>query len=115
MPRPIDHPTVIDTDRAGDCAPDAVGSSAYCILAGSSITIMGAQLLSAHGSRPLVLMSSGAITVAGTIDVAGHVMGMPQPTGPGVPPAMGPSSPCVPATAAAAGGGGAGGSFRSIG
>jgi hypothetical protein len=119
--RPVGQLTIarskaIDTDTSGDCSRDAIGASAsYCILAGTSITIVGTQLLSAHGSRPLVLMSSGAITVAGTIDVAGHVMGMPQATGPGAPPATGPSSPCTPATAAATGGGGSGGSFGSIG
>jgi hypothetical protein len=111
----ITHMTTIDTDTPGNCSPDAVGpSAAYCILAGSSITIMGGPL-SAHGSRPLVLMSSGAITVAGAIDVGGHLMGFPQATGPGVPPATGSGSPCAPATAATSGGGGGGGSFGSIG
>jgi hypothetical protein len=108
--------TAIDTDTSDSCSPDAVGASAaYCILAGSSITINGGQVLSAHGSRPLVLMSSGAITVMGAIDVAGHLMGFPQATGPAVPPATGAGSPCAPAPAATNGGGGGGGSFGSIG
>ncbi|HEX8113814.1 MAG TPA: hypothetical protein VF516_39050 [Kofleriaceae bacterium] len=112
-PLAISSPTMIDTDQPGNCSPDAVGSSAsYCIVAGSSITILGGQTLSAHGSRPLVLMSSGAITVIGTIDVAGHLMGVPQATGPGVP---GPGSPCASATAATNIAGGSGGSFGSIG
>ena len=112
-PLMIDGTRMIDTDGP-DCAQDAVGSSAsYCILAGTSITIAARQTLSAHGSRPLVLMSSGAITVTGTIDVAGHLTGMPQVTGPGVPPATGPL--CAPATAAIKAGGGSGGSFGSIG
>jgi hypothetical protein len=111
-PLTISASTRIDTDRPGDCSPDAVGSSAsYCILAGSSITIPAGQTLSATGSRPLVLMSSGAITVAGAIDVAGHLLGVPQATGPAVPG----SSPCAPATVAASTGGGSGGSFGSIG
>jgi hypothetical protein len=115
-PRMIMSPTAIDTDKPDDCAPDAVGSPAYCIIAGSSITIASGQTLSAHGSRPLVLMSSTTITVIGTIDVAGHVSGTPQTAGPGVPPAPGAASnPCAPATATTAHGGGAGGSFGSIG
>jgi hypothetical protein len=103
----ISGTTMIDTDKAGDCAPGAVDSQ-YCILAGSSITIAGGQTLSAHGSRPLVLMSSGAITVIGTIDVAGHVLGVPQATGPGVPLCAGGIAP--PNV-----GGGYGGSFGSLG
>jgi hypothetical protein len=100
---------MIDTDKAGDCTPGTVSSSAqYCILAGSSITIAGGQTLSAHGSRPLVLMSSGAITVTGTIDVAGHLLGVPQAVGPGVPL-------CGAGLAPTNVGGGYGGSFGSLG
>jgi len=99
---------MIDTDKAGDCGPNAVDSSQYCILAGNSITIAGGQTLSAHGSRPLVLMSSGAITVTGTIDVAGHLLEVPQATGPGV-------VPCAAGLAPTNVGGGYGGSFGSLG
>jgi hypothetical protein len=113
-PRVIDHSIAINTDVGSvDCSPDVVGASAaYCILAGSSISIVGGPTtLSAHGSRPLVLMSSTAITVMGTIDVAAHLDGTPQPTGPGVPG----GATCAPATATTNHGGGTGGSFGSVG
>ncbi|HEX4417240.1 MAG TPA: hypothetical protein VH165_05035 [Kofleriaceae bacterium] len=105
----ISAPTAIDTDKPDSCAAETTGSSGnYCIFAGASITIAAGQTLSAHGSRPLVLLSSTAITVAGTIDVAGHLSGAPQPAGPA-------STTCAGATPASSSGGGYGGSLGSLG
>jgi hypothetical protein len=105
----ISAPTAIDTDKTDACAADTTGSSGnYCILAGTSITIAAGQTLSAHGSRPLVLLSSTAITVVGTIDVAGHLSDTPQPTGPA-------STTCAGATPTSNSGGGYGGSLGSLG
>jgi len=109
LPLTIDRATKVDTDGGEPCATNATASSSqYCILAGSAITIMGGQTLSAHGSRPLVLLSSGTITVFGMIDVAGHLANQPQTSGPGV---VG----CAGGTPATAGGGGHGGTFGSSG
>ncbi len=105
--------TAIKTDASSsDCATNVVGANMdlYCVLAGAGITVSGGQVLSAKGSRPLVLVSSGTLTVNGTIDVAGHLGGAPQSTG-----AAGDSSSCTGATPPAGGGGGYGGGFGASG
>ncbi len=105
----INAPTTINTDNPGECAPNA-SSPAYCILAGSSIMIMGSATLSAAGTRPLVLMSSGGITIApgAAIDVGGHRNAMPQLTGAG-------GRTCEGGIAPTPDGGAFGGTFGSIG
>ncbi|HET9624151.1 MAG TPA: hypothetical protein VFP84_22415 [Kofleriaceae bacterium] len=107
-PRTLTGP--INTDDAAACASNVspASSPGLCILAGTTITVAG--VASAHGSRPLVLLASGAITIpaGAAIDVAGHLGGIPQATGPG-------AGACVAGTPGGKGGGGAGGSFGSMG
>lgn len=101
--------TVIDTDA---CPTNLggqyvnVGTVSVCALVASDFDI--ATTVEAHGSRPLVLVSLGAIVIAGTIDVGSH----PGKRGPAsntacTPPAAG--------TRDTRGIGGAGGSFRGRG
>src|ERR1044071_1534181 len=65
--------TVIDTDT---CPPDLggqtinIGPVGVCAVVATEIAIT--TTVETHGSRPLVLVSLGAITINGTIDVASH-------------------------------------------
>jgi hypothetical protein len=101
--------TVIDTDV---CPTDLggqyvnVGTVPVCALVATDFDI--ATTVEVHGSRPLVLVSLGAIAIAGTIDVASHAgkRGPASNTG-CIPPAAG--------TRDMRGIGGAGGSFRGRG
>jgi len=111
MPLAINGMTMIDTDAAGQCSPAVVGANAndYCVLAGSSIMFVGNKpTLSAHGSRPVVLMSAGDIILPGpaAIDMAGHLAS--ATTAPG-------GDLCAAGTPANGSGGGYGGSFGSLG
>ena len=100
--------TQIDTDSASCEAttnPEAVG---LCVIAGAGIQIDAGRTLSARGSKPLVLVSTMNITVAGTLDVSSHA----ATTGAGAEPVA--ANACVLGTQATAGGssgGGYGGSF----
>lgn len=62
----------INTDTGADCAkyPFVAIDSPYCVVLGANITVAAGVTLRAIGSRPLVLLSSGNITVDGTIDVS---------------------------------------------
>ncbi len=94
---------------SNDCV-DLVGPQAndYCVMAATSITITGE--ISAKGSRPLVLLSTGDISISGTLDAASHVVvGIPS-KGPGADPGA-----CPVVTTPGGTGGGAGGSFGSSG
>jgi hypothetical protein len=108
--QPLTLTGTIATDvGAAMCATNTTpDTSNVCIVAGTSITVAAGQTVSAHGARPLVLLASGTITVSGTIDVAGHLKGVPQTSGPAV-------AACKGSTASPASGGGAGGSFGSKG
>lgn len=77
-----------------------------CFVVAESISINATTVV--KGTRPLVLIASDAISVAGTLDVASHRAGL---RGPGSP-----STSCapfngLPTTHNSAGAGGAGGSF----
>ena len=105
---PLDLNTSINTDTSPLCMVGATPSDA-CVVAGTSITIVGGHHVFATGMKPLVLWSSSTITVAGMIDVGSHTSGTPQAVGAG-----GDASACVAGTAATkggSGGGGYGGSF----
>jgi hypothetical protein len=97
--------TVIDTGTSGMCATlVGANANAWCVIAGSSITITGGGFLAGLGSRPLVLVSTGTITVQGTLDVASQRQF--SSTGAGANAAG-----CNAGTAPAVSSGGAGGSF----
>lgn len=101
--------TVIDTDACPTALGGQsvnVGTVPVCALVASGFDI--ATTVEAHGSRPLVMVSLGAIAITGTIDVASH------------PGKRGPASntACTPPPAGTRdmrGIGGAGGSFRGRG
>ena len=66
--------TDIDTELcaspASVVAQGGADSPEVCMVAAEVISIGASQLVRAHGQRPLVLLSAGAIDVAGTVDVA---------------------------------------------
>lgn len=65
--------TTVDTDTSSMCAMLASPSpSPWCVIAGQTIQVQQGFTLQARGSRPLVLIATGSITIAGTLDVASH-------------------------------------------
>jgi hypothetical protein len=80
---------------------------ALCVIAATDLTLEASGSITAHGSRPLVLVAMGTMTIAGTVDVSSH----------GAVVGAGGNYGCeyVPGQSQAAGsntsGGGAGGSF----
>ena len=99
----------IDTGPASmQCASGATPTT-YCVVAGTAISVAQGVTVGAHGPRPLVLVSSSTIVVMGTIDVASHMSGTPQPTGAGA------GTGCTGTTPATGGGGGFGGTFGTSG
>lgn len=76
--------------------------AAYCVIAYSKITLASAATLTAHGSRPLVLLATSSFDLEGTIDVSSG----PGRSGAGAPP----PGKCQ-GTAATGHSGGYGGSF----
>ena len=95
----------INTDpSSSDCNMVVAGGNLdACVISGSSIHIASGRFVTAHGSRPLVLISTSTIVVDGTIDVASHQMGR-----------IGPSAnanPCPTGVSATTGDKGAGGGY----
>ncbi len=100
-------PTTINTDTSNACVPyTGTASPGLCVIPGTSVQIN--SILSATGSRPLVLLSTSAISVDGTIDVASHRS--PEPTGAGADPVT-----CVGGSVVEPQEGGPGGSFSGRG
>ncbi len=66
--------TDIDTDSTSDCEPDSnvlmPANHAWCVLASTGYTVNGDSSLRGHGSRPLVVVSSGDITIGGKVDLS---------------------------------------------
>lgn len=107
-------PAMIDTSTSPDCLqaqPTGWTSAqpAACFIVGATIDVPGATIVT--GTRPLVLVATGAITVGGILDVSSHIGAGTGPGSPGAPCAAGGS----PVAGGNAGGGGAGGSFQSAG
>jgi hypothetical protein len=109
----------IDTDLTGTgsaCDQNNEQQATYCVVAGAGLSLASGMKLSARGSKPLVLLSTGAIELLGSIDVGSHQDGMPQLRGAGANPTAAGACSSVPAAAVALGGGGAaGGSFGTQG
>jgi hypothetical protein len=100
--------TDLNTDTAANCAPlSDANAGLLCVVAGTAIQIDATQKLTAHGTKPLVLVSTSTIQIDGTIDAASHRTGT---TGPGANPATCPTT--VPPNQC---GGGGGGGFGSVG
>jgi hypothetical protein len=108
--------TLVTTDdpKCADPLPSswaAAGQPDACIIIAERIDVTGSEVV-VSGSRPLVLVASDMITIAGILDVGSHRD--PTNFGPGAP-----SADCTtgksPETEAAGGGGGAGGTFMTKG
>ena len=107
----------LNTTTDGKCADPvpaswaAAGQPDACIIIGQRIDVTGTEVV-VTGGRPLVLVASETITIAGILDVGSHRD--PTSVGPGSP-----SADCTtgqaPETENAGGGGGAGGSFMTEG
>ena len=90
--------TAFDTDSA-----DCVVEQGWCLVAATELSVTSLRVT---GSRPLVLVATGSITVDGVLDVAS------RRTATGFELGAAASSPaCVPGQTPSAGGGGPGGSF----
>lgn len=94
----------IDTTTSSRCiAYTGTAPGSLCVIAGTSVSIPVGTTLRAVGTKPLVILATNSLSVAGTIDVASR---RGQPSGAGAQPAA-----CSAGTAATATQGGAGGSF----
>ncbi len=81
-----------------------------CFIVGTTITVPLGQTIKVSGGRPLVLVASDSITIAGTLDVSSKQGGTTGPAN----SACGPYT-VMPVGGPTGGGGGAGGSFMSQG
>jgi hypothetical protein len=111
---PLTLPSQINTDTSSACADPAAasfdGQPSACIVVATSIDVP--VTTTAVGSRPLVVLATGMLTIEGMLDVSSH-SGMPAGAG-------ATSSGCAAAATQAerdsnGGGGGAGGSFATVG
>jgi len=106
-------PTVLTGDISTDdplvCNQHTRQSTAYCVVTGMGITIAAGTTIRAYGSRPLVLLSTTTVDLAGTLDASStSIATAAHPTGPGVFP----NPACAVGTVSADGNsGGFGGSF----
>ncbi|HTR55399.1 MAG TPA: hypothetical protein VMJ10_32190 [Kofleriaceae bacterium] len=98
----VDTTTGTSMPAGFECAPLDATSASACLLDGASISIAAGAKLIATGNRPLVLAATGAIDIAGAIDVASHT---------GASGAGSISQACTGVKLPTGQGGGAGGSF----
>jgi hypothetical protein len=102
MPVAITANTTINTETSPLCIAYSGGSeNAYCVIAATTFSIAQNRKLRATGTRPLVVLATGAITMDGTLDVSAGAATNPFA--------------CVAPVAATGAQGGAGGSFRGRG
>ena len=103
----INAPSTIDTDSPAMCAATVAGTTIAnaCVVAAGSFSID--NRLAATGSRPLVLVADGAITI--------NMMGVVDVSSRGTTRGAGAATTCLGATLPGTGGGGAGGSFSGAG
>jgi hypothetical protein len=64
----------LDTDTSTFCRNDVLvpAGNTLCVAAYASVTLGAAANVTLTGSRPLVVIATGDISIAGTIDVASH-------------------------------------------
>ena len=110
--------TTVNTDMTASgslCNQDNNQKTDYCVVAGSTLTLMAGATLTAQGLKPLVLLSTTTMDLAGDIDVSSHHAGQ-QLRGAGANPTdPGACSFMTAPTEAMMGGGGYGGSFGTKG
>ena len=115
----VTYSTAIDINTDDDAMCTRVEAAqnrqqALCLLIATDLTIDSAGSLTAHGSRPLVVVAMNTLTIAGAVDVSSH-------SGSNTIGAAADDSSCtikngsVQAAGTNTSGGGAGGSFGSLG
>ena len=103
----------MELDTADGCETTTMGTAAgVCVIAAMAIEVRSGATLRAIGSRPLVLLATSSIVVAGTLDAASH---RGSAAGSGASPAAGCGSGTAPTLAGGSGGGGYGGTFATVG
>jgi hypothetical protein len=115
-PMGTDVPTVYDTSVQG-CNNNVIsGGDGLCVIGQTSFAIPAGTTVTANGaatnSIPLVLVATDSITIAGTLDAAGHRNGASSPAGADF---SGCQSGTNPPSGSMYGGGGQGGSFLAKG
>ncbi|HEU4729863.1 MAG TPA: hypothetical protein VFT22_18330 [Kofleriaceae bacterium] len=101
----------IDTGTSALCAPYTSEPHVdACVITGQSITLSGGTV-SVSGRRPLILFSTGSITISGVLDAASH----PTKDGPGADADCPSAGFTNPTDGGFQGGGGWGGSFGTAG
>jgi len=104
----------LGTDKVENCSKAVRWSSTTqpdaCFVVGAMVTI---QKLRARGSRPLVIVATGTLSVTGLVDVSSSTV--MQTVGAGAPSALCMPSGQVPAGSISGSGGGGGGSFGTTG
>lgn len=106
--------TVFDTAGA-DCAATTMGTAAdVCVVAATTIEVKSGAVLRAVGARPLLLLATTSITVAGALDVASHRGGTNGAAANAADCKMG-TPPTTAGAPNVSGGGGYGGTFGSRG
>lgn len=110
----VQLPATINTSLTGGiCATGVHWASnlqpAVCFVAGHNVTQSGTTIVT--GTRPLVIVATGNVTIAGLLDASSHLIG----TGPDADPSSCGGFGAVPQSSGNGGGGGAGGSFVSAG
>jgi len=86
MPLTISGVTDVDTDSSTMCDQHNDQKLAFCVLATTRLTIPSGQTIRAHGARPVVLVSTTSITLAGTVDVSSNRLASAQARGAGASP-----------------------------
>jgi hypothetical protein len=117
FPAPADPVTIsgtLNTDTSTQCASTApvsgwTGGPDSCFIVGTDVTIAATQVT---GSRPLVVVASGDITVTGDLDAASHRGGQ---SGPGATTQTCTGYTRAPTASTNGAGGGAGATFRTRG
>ena len=106
--------TDIDTDStdSATCNQQNDQKLKYCVFAGAGFSLMMGKKITAHGGKPLVLLSTQKMDLAGDIDVSSHHVG-PQPKGPGANPTA--AGTCTFEQVATMNAGAAGGTFGTKG
>jgi hypothetical protein len=109
-PKNLTEDTDIDTDStdSATCNRQNNLKDDYCIFAGAGVSLMTGKKITAHGGKPLVLLSTQRMDLAGDVDVSSHHMGS-QPKGPGAYPAS--AGACMFQVVATMNAGAAGGTF----
>src|SRR4051794_27088901 len=67
--------TDIDTDASPECNQDNDQALHYCVVVGAGLTLMTGKKVTAHGGKPLILLSTTTMDVLGDVDVSSHRLG----------------------------------------